>query len=229
LNKKLLAVAFALLVAVICSGAVAAADDNSSDTAVTIQDDNGEQDDSSEEQTTTSNAVLPDPVNTRTGIGYTTIQAAIDSIFTEDGDTILCEAGTYNEDVLVSKSLTIIGADTSTTFVKSFNITSTGSGSDISGFTVTGGTGEAITLTDADHCFIHDMVISGGYSAGIALVDSEKNKIYSNTIDDSVSANYYGIYLDNSDNNWIYYNNINNSINDGIWLYQSNFNDILTN
>lgn len=206
MNKKLITLAFILVMAVILSGTVSASDE-------TIPD----------EQLTT-NTAIPDPLVVETGISYTNIQAAIDSVFTEDGMTIQVEAGTYNEDVLVWKDLTIVGEDPNTTFVNSFYITSTGSGSDISGFTVTGGTGEAVTLMDAENCRIHDNNISGGYSAGIALVNSDNNISYGNTIDDLISANYYGIYLYNSEDNYFQANTISNSLYDGIWIYESDYN-----
>lgn len=217
MNKKILAVAFALCMAVVLSGAVAAADNNTTTTTTTDQ----------LQATSSTNTTLPDPTNTRTGISYTTIQAAIDSVFTQNGDTIQCAAGTYPEDVLVSKSLHIIGVDAATTFVKSFYIPTSGSGSEITGFTVTGGTGEAITLQDASNCNVDDNVISGGYSAGVALINSDNNRINSNVIDGSVAANYYGIYLDNSKGNFIGWNGVINCIRDGIWLLNSDNNTIL--
>lgn len=48
-------------------------------------------------------------VNTRTGYGYPTIQSAVNSVNTIDGDTISVAAGTYAENVTVTKELTILG------------------------------------------------------------------------------------------------------------------------
>ncbi|MBK7427360.1 MAG: right-handed parallel beta-helix repeat-containing protein [Saprospiraceae bacterium] len=48
-------------------------------------------------------------VNTRTGYGYPTIQSAVNSVNTINGDTISVAAGTYAENVTVNKELTILG------------------------------------------------------------------------------------------------------------------------
>jgi uncharacterized protein (DUF2345 family) len=55
--------------------------------------------------------------NTNTGETFCTIQSAIDDAQTLGGHTITVSAGTYNEDVNVTKSVTISGADASTTIV----------------------------------------------------------------------------------------------------------------
>ncbi len=98
---------------------------------------------------TTSASVTVDPPSggpvtvIETGTQYCTIQAAIDAATTLSGHHITVDAGNYEEDVTVNKSLTITGAGAATTFIKGvFN----GSGStvaiaannvEISGFTIT--------------------------------------------------------------------------------------------
>jgi len=52
--------------------------------------------------------------NVRTGIMYSTIQAAIDATTTVAGDVIYVPAGTYVENVLVDKQVSIIGAGSGT-------------------------------------------------------------------------------------------------------------------
>lgn len=47
--------------------------------------------------------------NTNTGLTYSTIQAAIDAAATLNGHTLVVAAGTYAEDILIHKSLTING------------------------------------------------------------------------------------------------------------------------
>lgn len=178
--------------------------------------------------TNTSDIQQPDPVNTRTGMSYNSIQDAIDSSFTVDGDTITCESGTYNEDVLVWKSLTIEGSGTSDTFVNSFYINSTGSGTCITGFTISGGTGDAVTLMDASECHIYNNIISCGYT-GINMINSSYNEISANIINDSFTANQFGIHLENSDVNNICGNYIDSSLNTGIKLFSSDNNQINNN
>lgn len=180
-------------------------------------------------------SAIPTVFNTRTGLGFLTIQDAIDATSTSAGDTITVGAGTYNEDVNVYKALTIIGESVTNTFVKSFNITSTGNGSDISGFSLTSGSGAAISLNNTSNCKIHDNYISGGYNKAIYLLNSSNNEIYGNLIDDAQDQNDYGIYLENSDNNTIggtqtgKSNTITNCKYDGIYLNNSNYNTITGN
>jgi uncharacterized repeat protein (TIGR01451 family) len=88
----------------------------------------------------TNNTTLPDPLNTRTEISYITIQSAIDDPLTLDGDTIDVEPGTYNENVVVNKNLTIRATGPNTIVNGSFTITATGSGSTIQGFTINNAT-----------------------------------------------------------------------------------------
>ncbi|WP_420147650.1 hypothetical protein, partial [Spirosoma sp.] len=52
--------------------------------------------------------------NTNTGATFSSIQAAIDAAATLDGHTITVASGTYTENVTVSKSLTITGANVGT-------------------------------------------------------------------------------------------------------------------
>lgn len=47
--------------------------------------------------------------NTRTGYGYTTIQAAIDSADTINGDTLVANDGNFYEDINIWKDLTVMG------------------------------------------------------------------------------------------------------------------------
>jgi parallel beta-helix repeat protein len=55
--------------------------------------------------------------NIKTGLNYTSIQAAIDASATLNGHTILVDAGTYYEHVVVSKSLVLLGRDRSNTAI----------------------------------------------------------------------------------------------------------------
>jgi len=53
---------------------------------------------------------VPKPVlNSRTGLGHCTIQAAIDDPLTLNGDTITVAAGTYVEELRINKSVTLLG------------------------------------------------------------------------------------------------------------------------
>lgn len=63
----------------------------------------------------TKNSTLPDPTNTRTGKHYTSIQTAINEA--TSGDTITLEAGTYYENLVIDKSINLIGAGKDITFI----------------------------------------------------------------------------------------------------------------
>jgi hypothetical protein len=55
--------------------------------------------------------------NLNTGLDYSTIQQAIDAPETLNGHTILVDPGSYSEDLLVSKSITLTGTDRSNTII----------------------------------------------------------------------------------------------------------------
>jgi len=137
---------------------------------------------------------------------YEKIQDAIDA--SEDGDTIKVWEGTYYENVIVNKSVSLIGNGSE--------------GTTIDG----GGDGNVVTIT-ADWTNISGFLVTGsgssGGSSGIK-VESDYNSIFEN----NCSNNYYGIYL--RDSNWsTLTNNICSSNNwYGIFLSSSN-NSILDN
>lgn len=128
------------------------------------------------------------------GTYYTTIQAAVDDA--DPGNTIEVSAGTYYENVVINKSITLAGEDRNTTIIN-------GSGSgdvvyisadwvNVTGFTVTGsGNGGGpyvfdggIELNNAENCTITD------------------NKAFDNRL---------GIYLQHSKNNIIKDNDASNN------------------
>jgi len=55
--------------------------------------------------------------NINTGLGYATIQEAIDALETLNGHTIFVEAGTYYENVLVNKRLSLVGENRYATII----------------------------------------------------------------------------------------------------------------
>ena len=101
---------------------------------------------------------------------YDTIQEAIDAGSTVDGDTLRISAGAFDEQVDVTKSLTLIGA---------------GDGSDIANNTVLAGPGKGSELGIeilADDVTIQNLRIEG-YDYGISLGDG-----YTNVTVDGVTA-----------------------------------------
>ncbi|MDL1983637.1 MAG: right-handed parallel beta-helix repeat-containing protein [Deltaproteobacteria bacterium] len=168
------------------------------------------------------------------GADYWNIQNAIDE--SDEGDLIQVWYGTYNEHIVINKSLTLESRDgTNNTFIdgmgseivvdiSSDNVT-------ISNFTVQNGeigiklTGNNIIIMDNT---IRNIVgaSSGGYSYGIYLHSATSNELVSNTILSvtggagrninvngyaGAGGNSYGIYLNSGTNN-----QISNSIISGI-------------
>ena len=150
------------------------------------------------------------------------INSAVDSA--DPGDTIIVRDGTYNENVLVKKRLTIRsenGSDSTT--VAAFMVTE--DYVNIRGFTVTGGDWDwGIYLYGVDHCIISDNHISN--NTGILLYGSDKNDLTGNTAN---SNNESGIYLSHSNNNTLTNNIANSNSVCGIWLYLSYYNTLTNN
>jgi parallel beta-helix repeat protein len=162
---------------------------------------------------------------------YTKIQWAIENA--SYGDTVFVHAGTYNENVKVNKSISLVGEDRDTTiidggengyvvhavFTSWFNIT---------GFTIRG---SGSTLVDAGISLFYvfngrieyNNVISN-YN-GIYLSNSD----YINITNNDLSSNDdHTIYLAGSSNNSIQNNNVTNN-DHGIYISHSSDNSVLYN
>ncbi len=142
------------------------------------------------------------------GCDYTSIQTAVNAA--NSGDTIEVQAGTYTENVDITKSVNLIGAGASVTTVNAASSSDhvfevTADSVNISGFTVTGATGVAkagIHLYTSSYSKIENVNASNNYY-GIRLPSSLYNTIANNT----ASNNEGGIGLDFSSN----YNTITNN------------------
>jgi parallel beta-helix repeat protein len=162
------------------------------------------------------------------GVNFTSIQQAINAA--SDGDTITVGAGTYIENVNVDKRLTLIGEGADAVNVTAASVSDnvfevTANYVNISGFTVTGATGNdraGIYITGADHCNIFWNNASNNYD-GIWLYDSDNNVLTNNI---ASSNSMFGIFLWNSNNNALQKNNASNNCNGGISLLFSSDNCI---
>lgn len=205
-----------VVVALICSQSAAAVDVTSSQKLNTTNHH------SAQKQV---NKYLPDPVNNRTKESFTTIQAAIDSAKTLNGDTILVESGTYHENVVLYKNLTLLAQGKVIIIPKDktsnvITVNSTGSGSSIVGFTFITPLEEAswIYLDHSNNCKVTDnnITINGlsetgfGMQAGINLYYSNNCIIKDNTISNisSQSGAYDGILLNSGLNNFLTINHV---------------------
>lgn len=142
--------------------------------------------------------------NVDTGLDYLTIQEAIDADETLDGHTIMVDAGTYYEHVVVHKAVSLVGENSTETFVDG------------------NGTGTVIYIT-ADDVKISGFTVqnSGNVTgcSGIHIADSVGVNISRNI----VRNNLRGIFVMDSSNNVLSGNEVSNSEH-GIRLYYSSNN-----
>jgi parallel beta-helix repeat protein len=163
------------------------------------------------------------------GADFTTIQEAVNNA--TDGDTIFVYKGVYYENVIVSKSVSLVGEDKDSTIVDGNEtgsvISITANNVSIEGFTLM----KSGTLPNDSGIFLdhsndndisHNIIADNNY--GIGLYYSINNLISDNTITD----NNDGISLYYSINNLISDNTITDN-NDGISLYYSSNNVVSHN
>lgn len=131
------------------------------------------------------------------GCTYDTIQAAITAATA--GDTITVAAGSYNENVIVDKSVTLTGAGRDVTTVTAVNTIDPvfrviADGVTISGFTLTGASGhqdepfqdgDGINLDGADHCVVTDNAFIANRQG--AYVTGSNNAFQRNIISNNIS------------------------------------------
>jgi len=173
--------------------------------------------------------------NINTGENFSTIQAAINAVNTTNGDTITVDAGTYNENVDVTKQLTIrsTSGNPVDTIVNAtnpndhvFNVTA--DWVNITEFTVQNATGDNATgiyLYGANHCNISNNVIRGNSVGGIYLNATHNSILDNNTVSHSLA----GIGLENSTYNNVTSNNVSNtSYAVAVWR-SSHFNKVINN
>jgi parallel beta-helix repeat protein len=136
--------------------------------------------------------------NLNTGLNYTTIQEAIDAASPED--IIYAENGTYFENIVVDRSLTLIGENKTATFIDGCGV-------------------ENVTRIAADNIVLENFTImnSGNYPNSGILLDSIHNSIIFNNV---ITDNYYGITVSSS-SHILFDENVIKSNNQGIWIHDS--------
>jgi parallel beta-helix repeat protein len=182
---------------------------------------------------------------------YSTIQEAISNA--DDGDTIFVNNGTYYENLIINKAVTLQGEDHNNTIIYGSGIQDviriTSNWTNVSGFTVRGSGTEiddtGIRLTNVNNCWIYECNIfyneNGIYAdtcsyinisfnnvssngwKGVTLTNSYFNSVLNNTMFDN---SFNSIYIYDSYMNDIFGNTISANGNEGIEVASSVFNNI---
>jgi parallel beta-helix repeat protein len=155
---------------------------------------------------------------------YSSIQAAINAA--GDGDTIFVRDGTYSENVVVNKTLALLGENAQDTIINGSVKTAvaiTSKGVNITGFTIAT-EDECGILLYSNYSIVSGNNVTGNYE-GIELEGSCEDSISGNY----VANNYVGIYLDSSsDNNSASGDNMTSN-GYGVWISSSSNNSISEN
>lgn len=183
-------------------------------------------------------ANAPGPVeNMRTGMTYSTIQAAINDASTIAGDTIQVNSGTYHENVVISKSIILKGLDTGNGLpvvdgsgVNSA-ITISANGVTLRGFAATDANYGIYVMSNNNN--ITGNMANNNNNDGIVFHSSNQNSITGNTANNNGNASEHdadGLLLENSNYNTLSGNTVkNNNYGNGIELDSSNNNVISGN
>jgi parallel beta-helix repeat protein len=126
---------------------------------------------------------------------YSSIENATNDISTNNGDVIEISSGTYIDNIIINKSLTIKPVPGNIVTVQAanpnapiFTINSGGSDSTISGLNINGATGShGIYINSANNCNIIGNVITNNGAFGINAVGSNLN-IINNTVSNTPNA-----------------------------------------
>jgi len=165
-----------------------------------------------------------------TGGQFKTIQEAVDAA--KPGDTVLVAPGTYTENVVVSKPLTITGNATVNAADSSKDVLLiTSPGVHIDGLTISGGE-TGVNVAGVASCAITNITEHGNVFA--VYLANATNCVVSNN---NLANNHYGVYCDYATSNTIA-NNVATgetgggdkaTYSDGIYLYYSNSNNVTQN
>jgi len=140
---------------------------------------------------------------------YNSIQSAINN--SNDQDGIFVYNGTYNENIVVDKSVTIVGEKQDSTIID-------------------GGSGKTVVTILSDYVNLSNFKIKVSFNkcpTGI-IIWSSNNTIIKNYILNSTNYGNSGIILDNASGNTIYWNAIKGTIT-GITLDDSHSNNLIYN
>jgi parallel beta-helix repeat protein len=192
--------------------------------------------------------------NLDTGLDYAAIQAAIDAPETLNGHRISVEAGTYNENLVVDKSVSLVGENRATTVIDGsftgavvnitantvsltgFTIRNSGTGYQNCGVLVSS-SGNLISGNDIENnsgdgiCLL--LSSNGNNITGNSVQNNTRTGIYCSSSNNNLDGNnvegngYNGVSLHSSDNNIISDNNITDN-HDGIYIWSSSCNNTIS-
>jgi len=184
---------------------------------------------------------------------YQYIQDGIDNA--SGGDTVFVYSGIYYENIIVNKSITLIGENKNTTIIggmrKDNVVYVIVNGVSINGFTIQNGAGVPGSFAGvylfSDNNIVYNNIIKENGIRGIELYHSDNNTIYENILSNNdcegislcksnknsihnniISGNTWGIDFIYSEYNFVYENIIDLNFN-GIDLYHSGSNKIYGN
>ena len=129
--------------------------------------------------------------NIDTGLDYATIQEAINAPETSNGHTIFVEEGTYCENVVVNKAVSLIGENESTTMIDGKGsgtaLSITSNNVTVSKFTIQNGVNYGIYSNSTGN-IIHDNIITSNWPYSIFLYGNGgawNNTVLRNTVSNS--------------------------------------------
>jgi parallel beta-helix repeat protein len=151
---------------------------------------------------------------------FPTIQAAINNASV--GDTVFVFNGTYLENVVVNKTIMLIGEDRETTIVdgegNTFALDVASDNVSVGGFTIRNSGPRVVQVLNVDYCNLTGNVVTDG-AVGVYLLNAEGSYISSNT----VSNNQIGIHFESCDNSTLKNNNVTVNQDAGVHIaYSSN-------
>ncbi|WP_455393240.1 NosD domain-containing protein [[Eubacterium] cellulosolvens] len=155
------------------------------------------------------------------GGNYSSIQSAINAA--SNGDTIFVYSGTYNENLIVNRQLTLVGEDKFTTIIDPQSsgtaILIQSNWVNITGFTITNCGVDGIYLVARKHIRIEDNIISNNTNEGVDVNSNSDNVTIANNI---IKNCRWGILFSGSNKDNLITNNKLSNHQVGIYFWSLN-------
>lgn len=171
---------------------------------------------------------------------FNSIQTAISRVGI--GGTVKVYAGTYSERLTINKPLTLESQDNANDVIIDGN-----SGGNVIAITSNEVTIKGFTIQNSGHshsgifimgtqvslivdCLIRDCIVKNNGNGLYMIYAGQDPNNYIDILNNKIILNSKdGIFLDNSNHNYIHYNEIDDNSNNGIFVYESDNNNILNN